>query len=245
MRVKMILPALTEAKSPFWHPIKYSLFPPLGLATLAGYLDAGDEVPMQDEHVERLDLEDTPDLVVIQVYITSAYRAYRIADHYRRRGAHVALRRLSARLSRSGLPITNANAGVDAADPARSEGFETLDRANLMEQRKYQNLRRDYAAAIHRLHGLGVMIYGSFVFGMNADDSSVFARTVQWAIEFHGVHQSRHLDSGKIPPCASFAAYGWRVPSELAAPCWPAPSLSALACGRSRLPHLTRLRRAR
>jgi hypothetical protein len=186
MRVKMILPALTEAKSPFWHPIKYSLFPPLGLATLAGYLDAGDEVPMQDEHVERLDLEDTPDLVVIQVYITSAYRAYRIADHYRRRGAHVALRRLSARLSRSGLPITNANAGVDAADPARSEGFETLDRANLMEQRKYQNLRRDYAAAIHRLHGLGVMIYGSLVFGMNADDSSVFARTVQWAIEFHG-----------------------------------------------------------
>ena len=31
--------ALTEATSPFWRPIKYSLFPPLGLATLAGYLD--------------------------------------------------------------------------------------------------------------------------------------------------------------------------------------------------------------
>ena len=39
LRVKMILPALTEATSPFWRPIKYSLFPPLGLATLAGYLD--------------------------------------------------------------------------------------------------------------------------------------------------------------------------------------------------------------
>ena len=38
MRVKMILPALTEATSPFFRPIKYSLFPPLGLATLAGYL---------------------------------------------------------------------------------------------------------------------------------------------------------------------------------------------------------------
>ena len=36
MKVKMILPALTEATSPFWRPIKYSLFPPLGLATLAG-----------------------------------------------------------------------------------------------------------------------------------------------------------------------------------------------------------------
>lgn len=39
MRVKFILPALTEASSPYWRPIKYSLFRPLGLATLAGYLD--------------------------------------------------------------------------------------------------------------------------------------------------------------------------------------------------------------
>src|SRR5258708_4242181 len=91
MRVKMILPALTEAKSPFFRPIKYSLFPPLGLATLAGYLDQGDEVSIQDEHVEQLDLNDEPNLVVIQVYITSAYRAYEIADHYRARGAYVAL----------------------------------------------------------------------------------------------------------------------------------------------------------
>ncbi|MFE9444118.1 hypothetical protein ACFYO2_35220 [Streptomyces sp. NPDC006602] len=36
MRVTMILPALTEATSPLFRPIKYSLFPPLGLATLAG-----------------------------------------------------------------------------------------------------------------------------------------------------------------------------------------------------------------
>ena len=38
MKVKMILPALTEVKSPFFRPIKYALFPPLGLATLAAYL---------------------------------------------------------------------------------------------------------------------------------------------------------------------------------------------------------------
>ena len=80
----MILPALTEATSPFFRPIKYSLFPPLGLATLAAYLDHDDEVEIQDEHVERLRLDDEPDLVVIQVYITSAYRAYELADHYRR-----------------------------------------------------------------------------------------------------------------------------------------------------------------
>src|SRR3989454_3798436 len=91
MNVKMILPALTEATSPLFRPIKYSLFPPLGLATLAAYLDADDEVTITDEHVEKLRVDDSPDLVVIQVYITSAFRAYRIADHYRRRGAYVVL----------------------------------------------------------------------------------------------------------------------------------------------------------
>ena len=91
MNVKMILPALTEATSPLFRPIKYSLFPPLGLATLAAYLDEDDEVTITDEHVERLNLADTPELVVIQVYITSAYRAYQIADHYRRKRAYVAI----------------------------------------------------------------------------------------------------------------------------------------------------------
>src|ERR1051325_2754062 len=91
MKVKMILPALTEATSPFFRPVKYSLFPPLGLATLAGYLDHQTEGTLEDEHVDRLDVNDEPDLVVIQVYITSARRAYQLADHYRRRGAYVVL----------------------------------------------------------------------------------------------------------------------------------------------------------
>ncbi len=54
MRVKMILPALTEATSPFFRPIKYSLFPPLGLATLAAYLPDEDDVSIHDEDVEHL-----------------------------------------------------------------------------------------------------------------------------------------------------------------------------------------------
>jgi radical SAM superfamily enzyme YgiQ (UPF0313 family) len=91
VRVKMILPALTEATSPFFRPIKYSLFPPLGLATLAGYLPDDVEVSIWDEHVEKVPLDDEPDLVVIQVYITSARRAYEIADRYRARGVRVAL----------------------------------------------------------------------------------------------------------------------------------------------------------
>ena len=94
MRVTMILPALTEATSPLFRPIKYSLFPPLGLATLAGYLDPADEVRILDEHVERIGpavADDRPDLAVIQVYITSARRSYELADRYRERGVFVAL----------------------------------------------------------------------------------------------------------------------------------------------------------
>jgi hypothetical protein len=49
MKIKFILPALTEAESPFWRPVKYSLFPPLGLATLAAYLDSSDEPEIVDQ----------------------------------------------------------------------------------------------------------------------------------------------------------------------------------------------------
>ena len=91
MKVKMILPSLEEAKSPFWRPIKYSLFPPLGLATLAGYFLPEDEVVLVDQHVEKLTLDDSPDLVCMQVYVTNAYRAYQIADSYRSRGVYVAM----------------------------------------------------------------------------------------------------------------------------------------------------------
>ena len=326
MKVKMILPALTEATSPHWRPVKYSLFPPLGLATLAAHLGDDDEVTLQDEHVEALDLEDEPDLVVIQVYITSAYRAYQLADHYRRKGAYIALGGLhvtslpeeaaqhadtiftgpgddtwpafladfragrpapvyrSTLRTLAGLPpirrdlikrhlylcpnslvvsrgcphvcdfcykeaffrggksyytqtVDDALAEIDrlpgrhlyflddhllgnarfaealfegmrgmgrlwqaastvqavlkpglvekaVASGLRSVfvGFETLSAENLREQRKHQNLNRDYNQAISRLHDHGVMINGSFVFGMDDDDSTVFSRTVDWAV---------------------------------------------------------------
>jgi radical SAM superfamily enzyme YgiQ (UPF0313 family) len=348
VKVKMILPALTEAVSPFFRPIKYSLFPPLGLATLAGYLDEADEVTLQDEHVERLDLDDEPDLVVIQVYITSAKRAYRLADHYRRRGAYVVLGGLhvtslpaeaaahadsiflgpgedtwprfladfregrpkpcyrSAVRTLEGLPPIRRDlikrslylvpnsivvsrgcphtcdfcykeaffAGgkgfytqrVDAAlaeisrlpgrhlyflddhlfgdvrfasalfegmrgmrrvwqaagtvssilKPALLEkavaaglrslfvGFETLNPASLRAHDKVQNLHRDYGQAIRRLHGLGVMVNGSFVFGMDEDDASVFDRTVEWAIE-QGIETATFHILTPYPGTALFA----------------------------------------
>ena len=331
LRVKLILPALTEATSPYWRPIKYSLFPPLGLATLAAYLRPDDQAEIVDEHVEPLSIDDEPDLVVLQVYITNAYRAYGIADHYRGKGVFVVL---------GGLHVTSlpeeAAAHADAVflgpgeqtfprflkdfragnpgriyastegrtlerippirrdlirrrlylvpnsivvtrgcpqhcdfcykdaffeggrsfytqrvDDALAEiarlpgrhlyflddhllgdrrfaqalfdgmkgmrrlfqgaatvdsilrgdliaraaeaglrsifvGFETLTPGNLARHNKRQNLGRDYKAVTNRLHSLGIMINGSFVFGMDDDGEDVFRRTVDWAIE-HGI----------------------------------------------------------
>src|SRR5450759_1583395 len=91
VKVKLILPALEEATDPHFRPIKYSLFPPLGLMTLAAYLAPDDEVEICDEHVDVTRTDDAPNLVAIQTYITSAHRAYELADLYRSRGSHVCL----------------------------------------------------------------------------------------------------------------------------------------------------------
>jgi radical SAM superfamily enzyme YgiQ (UPF0313 family) len=328
LRVKFILPALTEATSPYWRPIKYSLFPPLGLATLAAYLAPDDEAVLEDEHVMPLDFQGRFDLVVIQVYITNARRAYRLADSYRAAGAFVALGglhvtslpdeaaqhadaifigpgeqtfpRFLADL-RAGRPerryVSTSDRTLDRLPPIRRDliqrrrylvpnsivvtrgcpqhcdfcykdaffeggrsfytqrvddalaeisrlpgrhlyflddhllgdrrfatalfdgmrgmnrlfqgaatvdsilrgdlieraaeaglrsifvGFETLSPDNLVRSNKRQNLGRDYAAVTNRLHSLGVMINGSFVFGMDGDEASVFERTVEWAVE--------------------------------------------------------------
>ena len=96
MHVRLILPALVDARVKHGHPIKYSLFPPLGLATLAGYLSVDDTIEIVDEHVEELRLDDEPDLVAIETYITCAHRAYRIADSYRSRNVYVVLGGLHA-----------------------------------------------------------------------------------------------------------------------------------------------------
>ena len=161
MRVKMILPALTEATSPFWRPIKYSLFPPLGLATLAGYLDDDVEVEIQDEHVEPLDLDDAPDLVVIQVYITSARRAYALADHYRRTGRLCGARRsardvaAATRQRRTPTPSSSALART----PGRGScGLQTRECRSRVYQSTLRTLaglpphppRSDQAAAVSR-----------------------------------------------------------------------------------------------
>jgi hypothetical protein len=90
MKVKIMLPALTEAQTIFWKPIKHSLLSPLLLA-LPKYFNRNDEIALQDEHSEILNLSDEPDLVIIQVYNANASHAYSIADHYLSKGAYVCL----------------------------------------------------------------------------------------------------------------------------------------------------------
>src|SRR5690606_28863473 len=62
-------------------------------------------------------------------------------------------------------------------------GFETFSPANLKQSNKKQNLQKNYTQAVDRLHSLGIMINGSFVFGLDDDDKDVFKRTVAWAVD--------------------------------------------------------------
>ena len=94
MRRKLLLalPALQEVLGPEFRRIKYSLFPPLSLLTLAGMTPEDRwEITVRDEHVESLDSDEGFDVVGMTVYIASAHRAYAWADEHRRRGAKVVL----------------------------------------------------------------------------------------------------------------------------------------------------------
>jgi radical SAM superfamily enzyme YgiQ (UPF0313 family) len=62
-------------------------------------------------------------------------------------------------------------------------GFETLSSRSLEGAGKRQNLGRSYREVVHRLDSLGIMINGSFVFGLDGDNRDVFSRTVDWAVD--------------------------------------------------------------
>lgn len=62
-------------------------------------------------------------------------------------------------------------------------GFETLSSSGLEGAGKRQNLGRSYQEVTRRLDSLGIMINGSFVFGLDGDERDVFSRTVDWAVE--------------------------------------------------------------
>jgi radical SAM superfamily enzyme YgiQ (UPF0313 family) len=62
-------------------------------------------------------------------------------------------------------------------------GFETLSKENLMRSQKFQNDPSEYREIIESLHRYGIAICGSFVFGFDEDDPSVFEETVSFAIQ--------------------------------------------------------------
>lgn len=72
-------------------------------------------------------------------------------------------------------------------------GFETFSPENLKQSNKKQNLKKDYIAAVNRLHSLGIMINGSFVFGLDDDDKDVFKRTVEWGVENSIITSTYHI----------------------------------------------------
>jgi radical SAM superfamily enzyme YgiQ (UPF0313 family) len=62
-------------------------------------------------------------------------------------------------------------------------GFESLSKKNLMRSQKFQNDPAEYREIIESLHQHGIAICGSFVFGFDEDDPSVFEETVSFAIQ--------------------------------------------------------------
>jgi radical SAM superfamily enzyme YgiQ (UPF0313 family) len=62
-------------------------------------------------------------------------------------------------------------------------GFESLSKKNLMTSKKFQNDPSEYREIIESLHRHGIAICGSFVFGFDEDDPSVFEETVSFAIQ--------------------------------------------------------------
>ncbi len=62
-------------------------------------------------------------------------------------------------------------------------GFESLSQDNLSRMNKAWNSPNAYQEAIQKIHAAGIHIVGSFMFGLDDDDSSVFQRTVDFIIE--------------------------------------------------------------
>ncbi len=62
-------------------------------------------------------------------------------------------------------------------------GFESLSKPNLIRSQKHQNDPTEYREIIHSLHRSGIAVCGSFIFGFDEDDPSVFEETVSFAIQ--------------------------------------------------------------
>ena len=64
-------------------------------------------------------------------------------------------------------------------------GFESLSQENLRAMGKSTNRVSEYKDAIRMLHDHGIGIQGSFIFGMDHDDSSVFSDVIRFIEKTH------------------------------------------------------------
>jgi radical SAM superfamily enzyme YgiQ (UPF0313 family) len=61
-------------------------------------------------------------------------------------------------------------------------GFESVQKGTQNEVKKIKNLRIDFYEAMHRFHGEGFGILGSFVFGFDYENKDVFEQTLEFII---------------------------------------------------------------
>lgn len=62
-------------------------------------------------------------------------------------------------------------------------GFESLSAENLRESGKFQNRAEFYRQMAETIHQHGILINGSFIFGMDHDMPDVFEQTVEWIVQ--------------------------------------------------------------
>lgn len=72
-------------------------------------------------------------------------------------------------------------------------GFETLGRNNLERCGKRQNRVEEYDQLIRQIHGRGMMVNASLVFGFDHDDESVFPTTLDWLIRNRVETMTAHI----------------------------------------------------
>lgn len=65
-------------------------------------------------------------------------------------------------------------------------GFETISEESLAAINKRWGQANAYGEAIRRIHRAGINIVGSFIFGLDDDDPSIFQRTFEFIME-HGI----------------------------------------------------------
>ncbi len=62
-------------------------------------------------------------------------------------------------------------------------GIESISEKNLAQMRKSFNKVKQYKESFKKIHDAGINIFGSFIFGLDEDNETVFKDTVDFAIE--------------------------------------------------------------